>query len=121
MHFILYNRPPRVPEQAQSLVMSFRDSSTADDHTGKICTLSSRMTKLLQPLFQTQLNNKQTSPAQFGQVKSGSNMSTNNGQQTISGNVENALHEIGLTRGGPRKTLVMSAERDQVVPLPPRD
>lgn len=62
------------------------------------------MTKLLRPLFQTQLNNKQTSPAQFGQVKSGSNMSTNKGLQTISGNVEKALYEVSLTGAGPRKT-----------------
>lgn len=121
MHFILYNRPSRASKQPLSLVVSFRDSSTTEDHTGKICTLSTRMTKFLQPLFQTQLNNKQTSPAKFGQVKSGSNISTNNGPQTISGNVENALHEVGLTRAEPRKTLVMSAQLDEVVPLPLSD
>lgn len=66
------------------------------------------MTELLQPPFPTQLNDKQTSPAQFGQVKSGSNISTNNRPQTISGNVETAPREVSLTR----------AEVDQVAPLP---
>lgn len=45
-------------------------------------------------------------------------MSTNIGPQTISGNVENTPDEVSLTRAELRKTLVMSAELDQVPPLP---
>lgn len=100
MHFILYNRPSRVSQSGLCL------TSCPLETEGKICTLST--TELLQPPFPTQLNNKQTSPAQFGQVKSGSNISTNNGPQTISGNVENAPHEVSLTR----------EDLDQVAPLP---
>lgn len=105
MQFILYNSPSCVCRKQPSLSLSLlhpviRGQLCKRPHRYDMYThfmqlqLSAYMTKPVPvAISNIQLEKKQTLSVQFRQLKSGSNMSKNNGLLTINGNIVSILHE----------------------------